>query len=200
MDESNSREVLCNSVRNILQDSNQRDHVLHNSKSIKGAYTNAAVAQILLSNFEPSYKHDAKIKNREFIESNRNIHKFTNWCFSIKSDRETEKKQFSHQPKKVLSMRNIFEKSLSEKSKPVLWRSWVKRCDQLRASSKTIKTTESTESIESIESIEHTHGNLEESDEIEFEILSRSMPKPDLIPVTNLDESRYRVPRRASAA
>lgn len=182
---SDSNEVLCSSVRDILQDSYQRDHALHNCKSIRGVYTNAAVAQILLSNFEPSYKPDAETRKRELIESRRDTHKFTNWCFSIKLDREPEKIKSGHQTKGVLSMRNLFEKSSSEKIKPVSWRPWLHRGDQLRASSETIETVDE---------------NLEETEIMEIEMLSRSAPKPRLISITNLDEARNGAPRRASAA
>lgn len=167
MENSNSHEVLCGCARNILQDSDQRDHALHNCKSIRGVHTNAAVAQILLSNFEPSYKVGAKSRKREFIESNRDIRKFTNWCFSIKADREIEKKQLDHQAKKGLSMRNLFEKSFR------------------RTSSKTVETIDE---------------NVEETEKMEVEMLSRSAPKPRLISITDLEEARNRVPRRASAA
>merc|ERR1712232_960619 len=42
--------------------------------------------------------------------------------------------------------------------------------------------------------------NVEETENMEVELLSRSAPKPRLISITDLEEARNSVPRRASAA
>lgn len=105
---STRREDLCKSVGDILKDPIFSNEVLHNVKSIKRTYTNAGVAQAMLSNFEPSYRSQSKMRHREVSNQKQDIARYTNWCFSIKFD-DMPVKARTNNIEKSGSKRKLFE-------------------------------------------------------------------------------------------
>ena len=95
-----------------IQDPIFNNEVLHNIKAIRNVYTNVGIRQLLMSGFEHTYISDKneidKINEGERDEK-LDVSKYTNWCFTIDLEQNSERRRSKNDGSIITSNSNFHE-------------------------------------------------------------------------------------------